>query len=102
MSDTPKNQLPLTSGPITIDPSDPEVQWILSRTLLYCARYAHVFQKAGYPIPTHAEEEQMHILLWMLGLYRDHGTDWRKEGHAILVALGEKIAASANLVSPTK
>ena len=69
--------LPIVPGKLTIDPSDPEVQWILSKTCLDCAPMAHIFQRAGYPIPTHAEEEQMHILLWMLARYQEHGAGWR-------------------------
>ncbi len=79
--------LPLVTGPITIDPNDPEVLGILSKMCFTCGPIAHIFQKAGYPIPTHAEEEQAHIILWMLGLYRDHGDDWRTKGDAQLRAM---------------
>lgn len=79
--------LPIVPGPITIDPSDPEVQFILSKTCLFCARIAHVFQRAGYPIPQQAEDEQMHVLLWMLARYREHGNRWRAKCDEELRAL---------------
>jgi len=79
--------LPIVPGPITIDPSDPEVQWILSKTCLSCGPMAHVFQRAGYPIPRHAEEEQAHVLLWMLSRYKQNGADWREKADDELRAL---------------
>lgn len=72
--------LPILPGPITIDPADPVVVEILSFICIQCGPIAHIFQKAGYPIPTHAEEEQAHVLLWFLALYRDHGKEWKLEG----------------------
>lgn len=69
--------LPILKEKLAIDPTDPEVVWILSKTCLTCAPMAHIFQRAGYPIPRHAEEEQAHILLWMLGMYQKHGMEWR-------------------------
>lgn len=79
--------LPLVTGAITIDPADPEVLDILSKLAFVCAPIAHIFQRAGYPIPTHAEEEQGHIIMWMLGMYRDHGKDWRTKANVTLNAL---------------
>ncbi len=69
--------LPIVPGTIMLDPADPEILFILSKTCLSCGPMAHVFQRAGYPIPTHAEEEQAHILLWMLARYQQHGIGWR-------------------------
>lgn len=79
--------LPIVPGKITIDPADPEVQWILSLTCINCGPMAHIFQRAGWPIPRHAEEEQMHILLWLLGRYQEHGPDWRKKCDVELASL---------------
>jgi hypothetical protein len=81
--------LPIISGTITIDPSDLEVQWILSRICLACGPIAHIFQRAGYPIPKHAEEEQAQVLLWMLAMYQQHGAGWKAEGDKQLRALNE-------------
>jgi hypothetical protein len=72
--------LPIIEGEITIDPKDPEVIKILSMLCLSCGPIAHIFQRAGYPIPTHAEEEQAHVMAWCLALYKQHGTEWRKVG----------------------
>ena len=79
--------LPIIKGSITIDPSDPEVIKILSMFTFQCGPIAHIFQKAGYPIPTHAEEEQAYVIAWCLALYQTHGNDWRKVGDETLKAL---------------
>lgn len=70
-----------------LDPSDPELLEILSFTCIDCARFAHVLQAAGYPIPRKAEAEQAHVLLWMLSLYHTHGKEWRTKGSEFLKAL---------------
>lgn len=84
VSDAPK---PLVTGPITIDPTDPEWLNILSFTCLDCGPMAHKLQAAGYPIDRKAEAEQAHVLMWMLSLYRDHGELWRVRGAQFLNAL---------------
>ncbi len=89
--------LPLVTGAITIDPADSEVLDILSKLSFVCAPIAHIFQRAGYPIPTHAEEEQGHIIMWMLGMYRDHGKEWRTKANATLNALRKANSNSADL-----
>lgn len=75
----PAPTLPLVEGPITIDPKDPEVHAILSLMIFRTGPLAHVLQGHGYPIPCRAEDEQLHVLLWLLGLHRDHGANigWR-------------------------
>lgn len=87
--------LPLVSGRITIDPSDHEVQAILGWPCFRCGPIAHIFQAAGYPIPKHAEEEQAHVLLWLLGLRRDHGDAWMRAGNEQLKALQAEIQQQA-------
>lgn len=88
--------LPIVPGKITIDPADPEVQWILSKTCLSCSPMAHIFQRAGYPITKHAEEEQMHILLWMLARYQQHGIGWRELADDELRELRDAALMKAN------
>lgn len=79
--------LPIVPGKLTFDASDPEVQWILSRMIFTTGPIAHIFQKAGYPIPQHAEEEHAHVTLWMLARYQEHGADWRKKCDVELASL---------------
>lgn len=76
----PKPITDLITGPITIDPADPEVRSILSWTCIDCGDYGRALRKAGYEIPPKIEAEQSVVLLWFLSLYRDHGDDWRKKG----------------------
>lgn len=71
------NTLPIIPGPITIDPADPEVITILSTLCFRAGPVASIFRKAGYPIPTHAEEEQAHVIAWQLAIYQKHGAYWR-------------------------
>jgi hypothetical protein len=52
---------------------------ILGRPNFACGPIAQVLRKGGMAIPTHAEEEQAHVLFWLLGLYVAHGSDWRGE-----------------------
>jgi hypothetical protein len=85
--------LPIIPGELHIDPADPEVQRILGTVCFIAGPIAHIFQKAGYPIPTHAEEEQAHILLWMLALYQKYGAqEWRAKGDEELRGIVASIA----------
>lgn len=85
-------QIKLIKGPITVNPDDPEVMKIVSTPCFDASPIAHILQRAGYPIKTHAEEEQGFVILWMLSLYQEHGIKWRDEGQKILNSLKGAVA----------
>ena len=51
---------------------------ILGRPNFMCAKLADCLRKLGHEIPTRAEEEQAHVIYWLLGKYEEHGADWRE------------------------
>lgn len=59
---------------------DAEVRAILGRPCFACARIADALRLMGRAIPYKAEDEQAEVLRWMLGLYAEHGAQWREKG----------------------
>jgi hypothetical protein len=51
---------------------------ILGMPNFRCSPIAHAFRSAGRAIPPRAEDEQAFVLHWLLTLYLEHGTDWRR------------------------
>lgn len=80
--------------PITFNPNDEEVQWILGRPAFMCGPIAHIFQAAGYKIKTRCEDEQAFVLTWMLRTYLKHGNEWRVQGDLELAGLRKEIASA--------
>ena len=81
--------LPIIDEKLSIDPKDPEILVILSTMCFRACPIAEVFRKGGYPIPTHAEEEQAHIIAWYLAMYQRHGKEWRVQANQELKAIIE-------------
>ena len=59
---------------------DAEARDILGRPCFTCGRIAEVLRRMGRTIPPKAEDEQAEVLRWMLGLYAEHGAQWREKG----------------------
>lgn len=55
---------------------------ILGRPCFACAGIAKVLRLDGHIIETRAEDEQAAVLHWLLGLYFEHGPDWRDRATA--------------------
>lgn len=58
-------------------PFDDEVRFILGRPIFWCGSLSRDLRDLGHEIPKKAEEEQAYVLYWMLGLYAQHGSEWR-------------------------
>ena len=54
-------------------------KWILGRPNFQCGVIARVLRQGGIEIPCKAEEEQAHVIHWLLAQYEKHGDDWRDE-----------------------
>ncbi|MBR8054198.1 hypothetical protein [Burkholderia vietnamiensis] len=64
-----------------------DLRHVLGRPNFWCGRIARVMRAAGADIKTKAEDEQAHVLHWLVKLVLDHGAEWQKiaieELHAI-------------------
>jgi hypothetical protein len=75
-----------------------QVKEILGFQCFQAGPIAHQLVKLGHTIEGRAEEEQAHVIHWMLHLYFQHGDNWRTEGDKIL--RGEKQEAELGLGVP--
>lgn len=57
----------------------PYVEEILKMMVFELSPIAHVMQYLGDPIPCHAEEEQAHVMRWLLKFAASEGPEWRKK-----------------------
>ena len=57
----------------------PDLMSILGRVNFACREFAEALRADGVEIPTKSEAEQAHCIHWMLGIYLEHGSDWREE-----------------------
>lgn len=64
---------------LTLDLSDPNVQWIFGLMCFQCAPIAHVLQRNGHAIESKVEIEQSYVMAWLLRKYHELGKadDWR-------------------------
>lgn len=69
---------------VTLPPLNAELIDILGRPNFACAQIARVLRLTGMEITERCEAEQAAALHWMLGLYLQHGDEWRAKGEAIL------------------
>lgn len=60
------------------------VKEVLSLMLWDTGPVAHALRSDGEEIPRKAEDEQAHVMHWMLGLALQHGDDWKGHVHARL------------------
>lgn len=61
-----------------------ETRFILGRPNFWCGQLSRNLRELGHDIPKKAEEEQAYVIYWMLGLYEQHGDNWRSELEACL------------------
>lgn len=61
-----------------------ETRFILGRPNFWCGSVSHRLRELGHDIPKKAEEEQAHVIHWMLGLYEKYGDKWREEFEAYI------------------
>lgn len=52
---------------------------ILGRPNFSCHEFAIALRGEGVLIHNKAEHEQAHVLHWMLGIYLEHGSDWKAQ-----------------------
>lgn len=86
------------------DELNADLTWILGRPNFVCGSIAHILRRGGIEIPEHAEEEQAHVLWWLLGVYVKHGADFRDEAaRQIKSIIGEaKRLADEAINTPAK
>ncbi|CAG9225667.1 hypothetical protein [Burkholderia vietnamiensis] len=65
---------------------------VLGRPNFWCGPIAHEMRAAGADIKTKAEDEQAHVLHWLVKLVLDHGTEWQKVAARELRAIRDKAA----------
>ncbi|MEO1619301.1 MAG: hypothetical protein AAFV88_25935 [Planctomycetota bacterium] len=58
---------------------DLELDWILSRSIVWCAGVAEVLRRDGHDIARNAESEQSSVIHWLLLLRANHGDDWQNQ-----------------------
>lgn len=60
------------------DTMTPDLAEILGKPNFWCGPIAEAMRISGDNIPRKAEAEQAHVILWLLRLHAEHGSDWRK------------------------
>ncbi len=62
------------------DELTPELREVLGWMCFQCISIAQAMRAAGIDVKKKAEDEQAHVLHWMVKLVLRHGANWRKEG----------------------
>ncbi|QGZ56706.1 hypothetical protein [Paraburkholderia acidiphila] len=72
----------LEAGPLPAYPDEltPELREVLGWMCFQCISIAQAMRAAGIDVKKRAEDEQAHVLHWMVKLVLRHGADWRKAG----------------------
>ena len=52
---------------------------ILGRVNFACRPFAEALRVDGVEIPPKSEAEQAHCIHWMIGIYLEHGDNWREQ-----------------------
>ncbi len=63
---------------------DKEVKFILGRPNFTCGSIAQILRNKGEEIATKAEDEQAHVIYWMLTMYEEHGETWKTKAEEYL------------------
>ncbi|KWC82736.1 hypothetical protein WL58_17855 [Burkholderia cepacia] len=84
----------VTGGRAYPDEMSPALRDVLGRPNFWCGPIAHEMRAAGAEIKTKAEDEQAHVLHWLVKLVLDHGDDWQKHAATDLRAIREKANAA--------
>ena len=71
---------------------NPDLMFILGQVNFACRPYAEALRADGVQIDTSSEVEQAHCIHWMLGIYLEHGDNWRKEVGRQLERIAAKVA----------
>lgn len=71
-----------------------ELRDVLDRPNFWCGPIAHEMRAAGADIKTKAEDEQAHVLHWLVKLVLDHGVEWQKVAAGELRAIRDKADAA--------
>lgn len=70
---------------MALPPLDDELIWILGRPNFACAQLAQSLRELlEHEIAPKAEHEQAAVIHWMLGIYLEHGPQWRDRAREIL------------------
>jgi hypothetical protein len=78
-------------------PLDDQSSWIMGLPNFTCAGYAQQLRAIGHTINRKSEDEQAHVIHWMLGIYFKHGRDkWRNVAQSILAGPRITPAVAAN------
>jgi len=73
------SETPSADAMDALPPLDDDLRDILGRPNFACIRLANLFRKEGAVIASKAEDEQAHVIHWMLGLRLKHGREnWRE------------------------
>lgn len=84
---------------LSIDPTDPEILWILGLMCFQCGPIAEVLRYAGEPIPRKAESEQAIVMIWLIQKYQEHGEGWRSKVQLELNNLSKMNTATSQKTS---
>lgn len=72
-----------TKAPLLF-PLDDETRFILGRPNFTLAGIAARLRTLGHSIAFKAEDQQAAVIHWMLGIYFEHGQDWRTKADEVL------------------
>lgn len=76
------------------DNMTPELLDVLGRPNFWCGPIAHEMRAAGTDIKKKAEDEQAHVLHWLVKLVLDHGAEWQKAAAEELRSIRDKANAA--------
>ncbi|MCM2547611.1 hypothetical protein EFP18_12180 [Burkholderia glumae] len=84
------------SDPPLVYPNDltPELLDVLGRPNFWCGPIAHAMRDAGADIRRKSEDEQAHVLHWLVKLVLGHGAAWQPAAGAALSQICEKAEAA--------
>lgn len=66
-------------------PFNDDTKWILGQPNFACRPLADYLRGTGVQIPHRAEDEQAHVMHWMLCQYEEHGARWRERIIAVVL-----------------
>lgn len=72
-------------------PFSQDVKDVLSLMMWSTGPIAHVLRAGGEAIPTRAEDEQAHVMHWLLNLVLEHGDGWRDAAQARIKAIQDAL-----------
>ncbi|WP_283444194.1 hypothetical protein [Noviherbaspirillum suwonense] len=82
-------------SPAGAPPPDDELRDILGRPCFTLISMAQMLRSIGHDIKRRAEDEQAVSILWMLGLYMKHDSEWRTEAARIILEFKDGLSKLA-------